>query len=154
MVYQRRVVDDELASRLGSSGAVLIEGPKACGKTATARQVAASEVLLDVDAAARLAVSIDPRLILAGATPRLVDAWQIEPAIWNHVRRAIDDRVAPGQFILTGSSVPADDVVRHTGAGRISRLRMRPMSLFETGHSSGAISLAALAWRGTGQGGG
>lgn len=144
MAYQRRVVDDELASRLGSSGAVLIEGPKACGKTATARQVAASEVLLDVDAAARLAVSVDPRLILVGATPRLVDEWQIEPAIWNHVRRAIDDRVAPGQFILTGSSVPADDVVRHTGAGRISRLRMRPMSLFETGHSSGAISLAAL----------
>jgi predicted AAA+ superfamily ATPase len=144
VVYQRRVVDDELASRLGSSGAVLIEGPKACGKTATARQVAASEVLLDVDAAARLAVSVDPRLILAGAIPRLVDEWQIEPAIWNHVRRAIDDRAAPGQFILTGSSVPADDVVRHTGAGRISRLRMRPMSLFETGHSSGAISLAAL----------
>ena len=144
MAYRARVVDAELQERLESSGAVLIEGPRASGKTATARQVAVSEVLLDTDAEARLAMSIDPRLILAGATPRLLDEWQVEPAIWNHVRRAVDDRGAVGQFILTGSAVPSDDVTRHTGAGRVSRLRMRPMSLYESGHSSGAVSMQAL----------
>jgi predicted AAA+ superfamily ATPase len=144
MRYRPRIVDDELAARLGATGAVVIEGPKACGKTATARQIAASEVLLDVDAAARDAIAVDPALILGGETPRLIDEWQLEPAIWNHVRRAVDDRGAPGQFILTGSAVPADDITRHTGAGRITRLRMRPMSLFELGRSKGDISLAAL----------
>jgi predicted AAA+ superfamily ATPase len=142
--YAPRVVDGELAVRLSAVGGVVIEGPKACGKTATARQVAASEVLLDVDQAARDAVAIDPRLVLDGPVPRLIDEWQTEPAIWNHVRRAIDDRAAPGQFLLTGSAVPADDITRHTGAGRIGRLRMRPMSLLESGSSSGRMSLAAL----------
>jgi predicted AAA+ superfamily ATPase len=122
----------------------VIEGPKACGKTATARHVASSEVLFDVDPNARQAVAADPALVLDGPTPRLLDEWQIEPDIWNHVRRAVDDRKLPGQFILTGSAVPADDVTRHTGAGRIVRLRMRPMSLFEAGRSSGRISLADL----------
>lgn len=125
-------------------GAVVVEGPKACGKTATARQVAASEVLLDVDANARQAVAVDPGLVLDGPIPRLLDEWQIEPAIWNHVRRAVDDRQGPGQFILTGSAVPPDDITRHTGAGRIGRLRMRPMSLFEAGRGSGRISLGEL----------
>ncbi len=123
---------------------MVVEGPKACGKTATARQIAASEVLLDVDRQARQAVAVDPRLVLNGPTPRLIDEWQLEPEIWNHVRRAVDDRGLPGQFILTGSAVPADDISRHTGAGRITRLRMRPMSLFETEQSSGAISLDAV----------
>jgi uncharacterized protein len=122
----------------------VIEGPKACGKTATARQLAASEVLLDVDENARRAIAIDPALVLDGPVPRLLDEWQIEPSIWNHVRRAIDDRLEPGQFILTGSAVPADDVTRHTGAGRITRLRMRPMSLFEMGSSTGRVSLGEL----------
>jgi predicted AAA+ superfamily ATPase len=144
MVYRRRVVDAQLQSALQVIGGVLIEGPKACGKTETARQVAASEVLLDVDLAAREAMAIDPRLVLDGAPPRLIDEWQIEPAIWDHVRRAIDDRRAAGQFILTGSAVPADDATRHTGAMRIARLRMRPMSMFETGRSTGTVSLASL----------
>lgn len=144
MDYLKRVVDIELAERLASTGAVLIEGARACGKTATARRSAASEVLLDVDRAARAAAEIDPSLILDGRTPRLIDEWQIEPDIWNHVRRAVDDRRRPGQFILTGSAVPADDTTRHTGAGRFGRLRMRPMSLFETGHSTGAASLKSL----------
>jgi predicted AAA+ superfamily ATPase len=122
----------------------VIEGPKACGKTATARQVAASEVLLDVDANARRAIAVDPALVLDGPTPRLIDEWQIEPAVWNHIRRAIDDRSRPGQFILTGSAVPPDDITRHTGAGRLTRLRMRPMSLFEIGRSTGESSLANL----------
>ncbi len=122
----------------------MVEGPKACGKTATARQIAASEVLLDVDANARQAIAVDPGLVLDGPAPRLLDEWQIEPAIWNHVRRAVDDRPDPGQFILTGSAVPPDDITRHTGAGRIGRLRMRPMSLFEAGRGSGRISLGEL----------
>jgi predicted AAA+ superfamily ATPase len=142
--YQPRVVDDELQSRLKSAGAVLIEGPKACGKTETARQLAASEVLLDVDQNARAAIALNPALVLDGETPRLIDEWQVEPAIWNYIRRAVDDRGEPGQFILAGSAVPADEVTRHSGAGRIARLRMRPMSLIESGLSTGEISLRAL----------
>ena len=142
--YRPRIVDAELERRLRSSGAVVIEGPKACGKTATGRRRAESEVYLDTDPDARKLVHLDPRLLLAGPSPRLLDEWQVEPALWNHVRRAVDDRRDPGQFILTGSAVPADDVVRHTGAGRLSRVRMRPMSLAEIGASTGEISLADL----------
>lgn len=143
-MYSPRLADQELTDRLAVSGAVLIEGPRACGKTETARQRAASEVLLDVDDNARKTMAVEPGLVLAGATPRLIDEWQVEPAIWNHVRRAVDARGARGQFILTGSSVPADDITRHTGAGRISRLRLRTMSSFEMGHSAGEASLARL----------
>lgn len=142
--YRPRVADTELDARLKALGAVLIEGPKACGKTATARRLAASEVLLDVDPAARRAVAVDPQLVLEGETPRLIDEWQLEPELWNYVRRAVDDRGLPGQFILAGSAVPPDDATRHSGAGRITRLRMRPMSLFESGGSSGEISLEDL----------
>ena len=141
--YRPRISDEILRRRLQSSGAVLVEGPKACGKTRTARQVAASEVRLDVDEQARAAVALDPSLVLAGDAPRLIDEWQVEPRIWNHVRRAVDDRQEPGQFILA-SAVPPDDVTRHSGAGRFSRLRMRPMSLFESGLSDGSISLSDL----------
>lgn len=144
MNYRPRIADDELRDRLGAAGAVVIEGARACGKTETARQIAASEALLDVDETARAAATIDPALLLEGPTPRLIDEWQLEPAIWNHVRRAVDDRREPGQFILTGSATPANDATRHSGAGRFSRLRMRPMSLFETGSSTGAISLGGL----------
>jgi predicted AAA+ superfamily ATPase len=143
MLYRPRLVDAELERRLSAMGAVVIEGPRACGKTATTRQIAASEVRLDVDQNARRAVGVDPSLVLEGPTPRLIDEWQTEPEIWNHIRRAIDDRGKPGQFILTGSAVPADDVTRHTGAGRIARLRMRPMTLFESGQGNGAVSLEA-----------
>jgi predicted AAA+ superfamily ATPase len=142
--YLPRVVDAELDARLAAAGAVVIEGPKASGKTETARQRATSSVLLDVDENARRAAAVDPSLVLEGSTPRLIDEWQVEPRLWNQVRRAVDDRGVPGQFVLTGSSVPADDVARHTGAGRFSFLRMRPMTLFETGHTNGAVSLAAV----------
>lgn len=144
MKYFPRVIEAELAERLSATGAVVVEGPKACGKTVTARTVAASEVLLDVDAGARAMVDIDPAAVLEGSVPRLLDEWQMAPAIWNHVRRAVDDRAAPGQFVLTGSASPADDITRHTGAGRVVRLRMRPMSLFEAGGSTGEISLSRL----------
>ncbi len=142
MAYLARVIDAELAQSLQSIGAVVIEGPKACGKTETARQAARSEVRLDVDQTARQAIAIDPALVLDGPTPRLIDEWQMEPDIWNHVRRAVDDRGQPGQFILTGSAVPRDDASRHTGAGRFIHLRMRPMTLSETGHSTDVISFA------------
>lgn len=142
--YWNRILDGLLERRLASQGAVLIEGPRACGKTSTARQQAASEVLLDVDENARRAASVDPTLVLEGDVPRLIDEWQLEPILWNHIRREVDDRGQPGQFILTGSAVPADDVTRHTGAGRITRLWMRPMTLFETDHSTGALSLAEI----------
>ena len=144
MAYLPRIVDAELADLLAASGAVLIEGTKATGKTATAMQTASSHVLLDVDVNARRVMGVDPAAILEGATPRLIDEWQLEPAIWNLVRRAVDQRSGRGQFILTGSAVPADDITRHTGAGRFTRLRMRPMSLYESGGSSGAISLGGL----------
>ncbi len=143
-MYQRRIAQTILTKRLASSRVLVVEGPKACGKTTLARRVARSEVLLDVDANARRAVALDPALVLEGKTPRLIDEWQVEPAIWNHLRRAVDARGRPGQFILTGSAVPVDDITRHTGAGRISRLRLRTMSLFESGHSSAKVSLRAL----------
>ena len=142
--YSPRIVDAELRELLGSAGAVVIEGPKACGKTMTASQQSASRVLLDIDQAARQALAVEPALVLEGARPRLLDEWQVAPALWNEVRRAVDDADQPGQFLLTGSAVPADDANRHTGAGRFAFLRMRPMSLFEAGASSGAISLRQL----------
>ncbi len=150
MKYLPRIVDTELAELLHTMGGVVVEGPKASGKTATAMRAARSQVLLDVDDSARSMVGVDPAVVLAGETPRLLDEWQVEPRIWNHVRRAIDRRAAAGQFILTGSAVPADDITRHTGAGRFARLRMRPLSLYESGQSTGQISLRALL-NGTGQ---
>ena len=142
--YWPRVADGELKQRLARSGAVVIEGPRVCGKTATARQLAASSVLLDADRSARGAAAVDPGFLLQGETPRLIDEWQIEPEIWNHVRHAVDMRSGRGHFILTGSAVPPDDITRHTGAGRIGRLRLRPMSLLELKRSTGEISLARL----------
>ena len=144
MEYKPRIVDEELRNRLNGTGAVVIEGARACGKTVTARSVAASEALLDTDDDMREAASVNPALVLGGDTPRLIDEWQVAPGIWNHVRRAVDDRQAKGQFILTGSAVPTDDITRHSGAGRITRLRMRPMSLYELGRSSGEASLGDL----------
>lgn len=142
--YLPRVADRVLARRLETSGAVVIEGPKACGKTELARRLAGSEVLLDTDREAKFAASVDPGLLLDGVRPRLIDEWQTVPEVWNHVRRAVDDERAPGRFILTGSSVPPDDVARHVGAGRMSTIRLRTMSLFESGRATGEVSLASL----------
>ncbi len=142
--YQPRIADRELSDRLTWSGAVVIEGPRASGKTWTARRIAESEVLLDVDDQARRLARLEPGEVLAGPTPRLIDEWQLEPHLWNHVRHAVDDRQATGQFILTGSAVPPDDHTRHSGAGRFSRLRLRPMSLFELGRATGSVSLRSV----------
>lgn len=142
--YRPRIIDGEIQEALSSLGGVLVEGPRASGKTATAMHHGLSFVRLDTDASARALASVDPFLVLGGDVPRVIDEWQLEPRIWNAVRQEIDDRREPGQFILTGSAVPADNVTRHTGAGRILRLKMRPMSLYESGHSDGSVSLAAL----------
>jgi predicted AAA+ superfamily ATPase len=142
--YLPRIADKELESNMRVMGAVLIEGPKACGKTATASQVARTIIRFDEDDAARALMTLDPDALFSGETPILFDEWQIEPLIWNRVRRQVDDRGLPGEFILTGSATPADNVARHSGAGRFSLMQMRPMSLFESGHSSGTMSLAAM----------
>ena len=142
--YLPRIADAELTAALGAAGAVVIEGPKACGKTRMAQQLAASTVLLDVDLAARQALAVEPALVLHGPRPRLLDEWQVEPQLWNQVRRAVDAAATPGQFLLTGSAVPADDAARHTGAGRFSFVRLRPMTLAECGAGQGGVSLAAL----------
>jgi predicted AAA+ superfamily ATPase len=143
--YRPRIADAELASLLAAGGAVLVEGPRACGKTATARFAARSEVTLDTNLRARAAGLLDAAILLEGDRPRLIDEWQFVPEVWNQVRRAVDESGGQaGSFILTGSAVPADDATRHSGAGRILRLRMRPMSLAESGYSSGDISLARL----------
>ena len=143
--YHPRIADGQLSSRLSSAGAVLIQGPKACGKTATAERQAASHVYLDTDEQARAALSVSPDLVLAGARPRLIDEWQLDATrVWNNVRAEVDRTGEVGLFILTGSATPTDDAPRHSGAGRISRLTMRPMSLYESGDSSGEVSLESL----------
>lgn len=142
--YVPRVVDAEMLRALGTMPAVVVEGPRACGKTWTGRRFANSSVYLDERVSAALDAGMDPASILAGAPPRLLDEWQLAPGIWNPMRRACDARAMRGQFILTGSADPPDDITRHSGAGRIRRVRMRPMSLQESGESSGAISLSDL----------
>lgn len=142
--YLPRLSDREIQERLRRVGAIVIEGPKACGKTRTARQSAASEIRCDTLPGISTLVNDAPSYILDGPTPRLIDEWQLVPRIWNHVRHAVDDRASVGQFILTGSAVPADDASRHSGAGRFSRLRMRTLTFAESGLSDLRVSLRSL----------
>jgi len=145
--YLNRLAEKALKTALRSSGAVLIEGPKWCGKTRTAEEAAASVLYMqDTDQTVLNLKTADtrPSLLLKGETPRLIDEWQIAPVLWDAVRFAVDKRRKSGQFILTGSAVPKDNAVRHTGTGRISRLLMRPMSLFESLESNGTVSLKSL----------
>lgn len=146
--YMPRIVDQILEERLGFKGAILIEGPKWCGKTTTARQFSKSMISMDQPDLTKQYLEVadlNPLQLLQGETPRLIDEWQIAPNLWNAVRYEVDQRDDFGQFILTGSSVPVElNSTAHTGTGRISRLYMRPMSLFESGESSGAISLKEL----------
>ena len=142
--YMPRVADGEVERSLRASSAVVIEGPRACGKTWTGRRFARSEVPFDAVFENRLAAQVSPRELLEGPVPRLLDEWQLAPDVWNAMRRACDDRAEKGQFILTGSADPPDDATRHSGAGRIIRVRMRPMTLFESGESSGSIPLSGL----------
>lgn len=146
--YLPRIADKLLEDRLNAKGAVLIEGPKWCGKTTTAKQMAKSVISMDKPDMAkqyRQMAELSPSTLLAGDTPRLVDEWQLAPNLWNAVRYEVDNRDEFGQFILTGSAVPNEfDDTMHTGTGRISRLLMRPMSLYESKESTGEVSLKGL----------
>ena len=146
--YLSRIADKLLEERLNAKGAVLIEGPKWCGKTTTAKQKAKSFISMDRPDMTRQyqqMVELSPNTLLEGATPRLIDEWQIAPNLWNAVRYEVDNRDEFGQFILTGSAVPNEfDDSMHTGTGRISRLLMRPMSLYESKDSSGEVSIKDL----------
>lgn len=142
--YQRRVAEAAVARALAAMPAAVIEGPKGCGKTWTGRSFARSEVLFDRDVNARRSASVSPGLVLEGPEPRLLDEWQLAPEVWNQVRHVGDEAPRNGRFILTGSAAPPDDITRHSGAGRIARVRMWPMSLAETGESTGEVGLRDL----------
>jgi predicted AAA+ superfamily ATPase len=145
--YMPRLCDADLQTAMQSSGAVLIEGAKWCGKTSTAIQASQSVLFMqDPDKTASYLALADtkPSLLLKGKTPRLIDEWQMAPVLWDAVRFEVDKRAERAQFILTGSAVPSDNVTAHTGTGRISRILMRPMSLFESQESNGTVSLNAL----------
>ena len=146
--YKKRIADRILERKVLGKGAVLIEGPKWCGKTTTAKQLAKS--ILDLGDASVLKqstqmIEISPKSLLEGATPRLIDEWQALPPIWDSIRSEVDKRGEPSQFILTGSSVlPDADETIHSGTGRFAHIMMRPMSLYESGESTGTISLSDL----------
>ena len=147
-IYKERIADQMLAEQLEALGAVLIEGPKGCGKTTTAEHQAGSVLYMDDPEQApqyRQMAQTNIRYLLQGDIPRLIDEWQSVPQFWDAVRLEVDQRESVGQFILTGSAVPADaSDIHHTGTGRFGWLTMRPMSLWESGDSNGAISLRDL----------
>lgn len=146
--YRPRIVDSALKRKLRGKGAVLIEGPKWCGKTTTAEQVSKSTLSVDDPSTVntnKILSEIDPERLLTGDHPRLLDEWQVAPKLWDAVRHHVDRHKGQGQFILTGSSVPADiSETIHSGTGRFGWLVMRPMTLYESGDSTGDVSLASL----------
>ena len=146
--YMTRIADKVIAERLEAKGAILIEGPKWCGKTTTGKHLAKSVIEMDrpeMTNQYKQMAELNPSVLLTGEVPHMIDEWQIAPNLWNSVRYEVDQRDEFGQFILTGSSVPASlDSSAHTGTGRIGRIKMRPMSLFESKDSSGSVSLASL----------
>ncbi len=144
MRYIKRIIEDDLLEKLSASGAVLIKGPKSCGKTETAKQFAKSILEMDRDPQVPVIMATNPQLLLAGNSPRLIDEWQEQPEIWNYVRHEVDDRKAKGQFILTGSANPADDVKLHSGAGRFTVVQMNTMSWQELGYSTGIVKVSDL----------
>ena len=147
MEYLNRMADKQLKDNLEAFGAVLIEGAKWCGKTTTAMQQANSVLQLqdpDTREGYLATVAIRPSLLLAGETPRLIDEWQVAPTLWDAVRVMVDRRREVGQFILTGSNIVDESAIMHSGTGRITRMQMLPMSLFESKESNGAISLSEL----------
>lgn len=146
--YRKRIADDILKRKLEGKGAVLIEGPKWCGKTTTAEQLAASILYMDDPEKKEQNISmseVSPKRLLKGATPRLIDEWQLAPKLWDAIRFEVDHRGELGQFVLTGSAVPADTKeITHSGTGRFAWLTMRPMSLYESGDSTGEVSIKDL----------
>lgn len=144
MKYYNRIVEEEIKQKLQASGALLIKGPKACGKTETAKQFAQSTLHVDQDEQVPIVISINPKILLEGKTPRLIDEWQEQPKLWNYVRHEVDDRKKKAQFILTGSANPEEVIKMHSGAGRFTIVEMQTMSWQEMGYSSGVVSLNAL----------
>ena len=145
--YLPRIADNQLEERLEAFGAVLIEGPKWCGKTTTAEQISKSIIRMqDPDMREEYAATAasKPSLLLLGDTPRLIDEWQDAPVLWDAIRTMVDRRQSPGQFILTGSNAVDKTKILHSGTGRISRMKMQPMSLWESNESNGRISLMEL----------
>ena len=146
--YRARIADDNLKRKLEGKGAVLIEGPKWCGKTTTAEQLAASVLYMDDPERKQQNITmpeINPKRLLQGETPRLIDEWQLAPKLWDAIRFEVDHRGELGQFVLTGSAVPPDTKeITHSGTGRFTWLTMRPMSIYESGDSSGDVSLKDL----------
>ncbi|MDR1341539.1 MAG: DUF4143 domain-containing protein [Prevotellaceae bacterium] len=144
MSYHSRIIEIEIERKLGASGALLVKGPKSCGKTETAKQFAKSILQVDRDEQVPVIMNIDPKILLSGETPRLLDEWQEQPKLWNYVRHEVDDRKQKGQFILTGSANPDEGVKLHSGAGRFTVVEMQTMSWQEMGYSSGSVSVAQL----------
>ena len=146
--YNKRIADDILQKKLSAKGAVLIEGPKWCGKTTTAEHAASSILYMDEPKRHKeymMRMETDPESLLEGENPRLIDEWQLAPKLWDAIRFSVDHRGEFGLYILTGSSVPPEtEEINHTGTGRFSWLKMRPMSLYESGESSGDVSLEEL----------
>ena len=144
MVYQSRIIEAEIQAGLENVGAVVIEGPRGCGKTETARQFSRSEVLLDGLSGSYEVAGVDPGILLEGPIPRLLDEWQLAPALWNAVRRRVDSDQRKGQFVLTGSASADNDPARHPGSLRFLRIAMRPMSLRESRGGEAPVSMAGL----------
>jgi predicted AAA+ superfamily ATPase len=144
MKYRERITDKELHRKLHASGAVLIKGAKACGKTESAKQLSKSILHVDRDEQVDALMHSAPKRLLMGDTPRLIDEWQVQPKLWDYIRHEIDDRQENAQFILTGSANPEETVKMHSGAGRFTIVEMRTMSWMELGFSSGKIRLSDL----------
>ncbi len=144
MKYITRIVEDEIKQKLQAAGALLIKGPKSCGKTETAKQFAESILQVDRDEQVPIVMSINPEILLEGKTPRLIDEWQEQPKLWNYVRHKVDDRKKKAQFILTGSANPEEEIKLHSGAGRFTIVEMQTMAWQEMGYSSGMVSLQAV----------
>ena len=142
--YKKRIADAALSEALRVFGAVVIEGARAVGKSTSATHAAASGVSLDSSPELAALAQTSPGAVLPGKVPRLIDEWQLAPAVWNAVRHEVDRRGRAGQFILTGSAAPTDDITRHSGAGRFGRIRLRTMSLAETGDSTGDVNFRSL----------
>ena len=147
MRYIKRIIDKEIKEKLSATGAILIRGPKWCGKTTSAKQIAKSVLdMQDPDLQENyleLAVT-KPSLLLEGEKPRLIDEWQLAPRLWNAVRYSVDQTSKPAQYILTGSATPVEDDSLHSGTGRFAFITMKPMTLYETGDSNGSVSISGL----------
>jgi len=147
MHYIKRIIDSEIREKLSSTGAIVIRGPKWCGKTTSAKQVANSVLEMQYpdmhDNYLELA-NTKPSLLLEGEKPRLIDEWQVAPKLWNAVRHSVDKISKPSQYILTGSATPKDDDAMHSGTGRFAFVAMKPMTLYESGESTGSVSILEL----------